>query len=69
MAYIAGKQEIGENMGVEISKDGILTIKVDLNKEFGRSASGKTTIIASSKGNVALAGAGGAVIGLNIYKK
>lgn len=69
MAFIAGKQEAGENMGVEISKDGILTIMVDLKKEFGRSASGKTTIIASSKGNVALAGAGGAIVGLNVYKK
>ena len=30
----------------------ILTIKVDLSKEFGPSASGKTIIIASTEGNI-----------------
>ena len=38
---------------VEMSLEGnILTIKVDLSKEFGPSASGKTIIIASTEGNV-----------------
>ena len=31
--------------------DGILTIKIDTTKELGPSASGKTTLIASSGGN------------------
>ncbi len=38
---------------VEMKIDGtILTITVDLAKEFGPSASGKTIIIASTEGNV-----------------
>ncbi len=35
----------------------ILTIKVDLTKEFGPSSSGKTIIIASTEGNVGIPGA------------
>jgi len=42
---------------VEMNVDGnILTIKVDLSKEFGPSSSGKTIIIASAEGNVAIDG-------------
>ena len=55
---------------IEMSIDGnILTIKVDLLKEFGPSASGKTTIIASSEGNKGLPGKEDIKIGLNVYKK
>ena len=40
-----------------MSVDGnILTVKVDLSKEFGPSASGKTIIIASTEGNVPIEG-------------
>ncbi|MFQ5963230.1 MAG: hypothetical protein ACE5KZ_02990 [Candidatus Scalinduaceae bacterium] len=54
---------------VDMSVDGsILTIKVDLAKDFGPSASGKTTIIASTKGNKNVPGKDGIKIGLNIYK-
>jgi len=45
----------------------VLTITVDLSKTYGPSASGKTTIIASTEGNQALEG--GAVLGLNVYKR
>lgn len=44
-----------------------LTITVDLSKSSGTSASGKNTIIASSKGNQQIPGTD-AKIGLNIYK-
>ena len=55
---------------VEMSVDeNILTVKVDLSKEFGPSASGKTTIIASTEGNVAIAGREEVKIGLNVYRK
>ncbi|MBU4223113.1 MAG: hypothetical protein KKA10_16095 [Euryarchaeota archaeon] len=47
----------------------ILTIKVDISKEFGPSTSGKTTIIASTEGNKALPGKEDVKIGLNVYKK
>jgi hypothetical protein len=54
---------------VELTVEGtILTIKVDLSKDFGPSSSGKTTIIASTEGNVSLPGRE-EKIGLNIYKK
>lgn len=55
---------------VEIEVEGnILTIKVDLNKEFGPSSSGKTIIIASTEGNIAIEGHEEAKIGLNVYRK
>ena len=47
----------------------ILTIKVDLTKDFGPSSSGKTIIIASTEGNVSIPGAEDKKIGLNVYKK
>jgi hypothetical protein len=54
---------------VELTVDGlILTIRVDLSKDFGPSSSGKTTIIASTEGNVSIPGRE-EKIGLNIYKK
>jgi hypothetical protein len=54
---------------VEMSIEGnILTIKVDLSKDFGPSASGKTIIIASSEGNQSIPGKEEAKIGLNVYK-
>ena len=54
---------------VDIKVEGnILTIKVDLSKEFGPSASGKTIIIASTEGNVAVPDRE-EKIGLNVYRK
>ena len=55
---------------VEMSVDGnILTIKVDLTKDFGPSSSGKTIIIASSEGNQSVPGKEAVKIGLNVFKK
>jgi len=55
---------------VEMKLEGnILIIKVDLTKEFGPSSSGKTIIIASSEGNVAIPEKEEVKIGLNVYKK
>ena len=55
---------------VDMALDGtILTIKVDLSKEFGPSASGKTIIIATTEGNVSVPGAEEKKIGLNVYTK
>ncbi len=50
-------------------EENILTIKVDLTKEFGPSASGKTIIIASTEGNISIPEKDAIKIGLNIYKK
>jgi hypothetical protein len=54
---------------VEMSVEGnILTIKVDLTKEFGPSSSGKTIIIASTEGNISVPEREEKV-GLNVYRK
>jgi hypothetical protein len=54
---------------VEMSIAGsILTITVDLTKEFGPSASGKTIIVASTEGNVTVPERE-EKIGLNVYRK
>ena len=45
-----------------------LVIRVDLTKDFGRSKSGKSIVIASTEGNVDVPGNKGVKIGLNIYK-
>lgn len=57
-----------KNVEMKVEGD-ILTIKVDLTKEFGPSASGKTIIIASTEGNISIPDKDEIKIGLNIYKK
>ncbi len=55
---------------VDMKIDGnVLTITVDLSKSFGPSSSGKTTIIATTEGNVTIPGREEEKIGLNIYTK
>ncbi len=55
---------------VEMNLEGnILTIKVDITKEFGPSSSGKTIIIATTEGNIAIPDKDDVKIGLNVYKK
>jgi hypothetical protein len=62
-------EEKSDMKNVEMTVQGnILTMKVDLSKEFGPSASGKTIIIASTEGNVTIEGRLEKV-GLNVYKK
>jgi len=60
-----------ENMkNAEMKVEGnILTITVDLSKEFGPSSSGKTIIIASTEGNISVPGAEDKKVGLNVYRK
>ncbi|MDF0651785.1 MAG: hypothetical protein P0121_09990 [Nitrospira sp.] len=54
---------------VEMSVEGtVLTIRVDLSKEFGPSSTGKTIIIASTEGNVAIPNRQEKV-GINVYRK
>jgi len=47
----------------------ILTITVDISKEFGKSSSGKSVIIGSTEGNVSIPEKEDIKIGLNIYRK
>jgi len=54
---------------VEMKVDGQkLIITVDLTKEFGKSSSGKTIIVATTAGNVSVPGHEDIKIGLNCYK-
>lgn len=57
-----------KNIEMNVTGD-ILTIKVDLSKTFGKSSSGKSTIIASTEGNVSVPGKEEIKIGLNVYTK
>ena len=64
----ATRYALGRKNHIEIEINGtIATIKIDLSKTFGRSASGKTTIIATTAGNVEVAP--GVSLGVNCYKK
>ncbi len=64
------KEENKNMKNIEMLVDGnILTIKVDLTKEFGPSSSGKTIIVASTEGNQSVPGKEAIKIGLNVYKK
>ena len=56
-----------QNINMSV-KGSTLTITVDLSKRLGKSKSGKTTLIASSEGNVPVPGTD-AVIGVNLYTK
>lgn len=54
---------------IEMNVEGeILTIRIDLSQDFGPSSSGKTTIVATSEGNVTLPGRE-EKLGLNVYKR
>ena len=52
-----------------IVEGNILTIKVDLSQRFGKSSSGKSTIIASTEGNQSIPAMDDIKIGLNVYTK
>ena len=55
---------------VDMSVNGnVLTIRVDLSKEFGPSSSGKTVIIATTEGNQSVPTREDVKVGVNVYKK
>lgn len=57
-----------KNIDMQVQGD-MLTIKVDLKKEFGPSSSGKTTIIATTEGNITAPEHEDIKIGINVYRK
>ena len=57
-----------KNIDMQVQGD-ILTVRVDLKKEFGLSSSGKTTIIATTEGNVSVPEHESIKIGINVYRK
>jgi len=62
-----GRRQSFKNVEVDVAGE-ILTIRVDLSKEFGPSRSGKTIIVASTEGNQLVFGRE-EKIGLNVYRK
>jgi ABC-type glutathione transport system ATPase component len=59
-----------KNVSMEIGKDKVLTIRVDLKQTFGASGSGKSIIIGSTEGNASLDGENSDIkVGLNVYRK
>ena len=62
-------KKMGKGIKYGIDTDGTLTIVIDTNVEFGKSASGKSTIMASSSGNQKIdTPIGEAFLGLNLYR-
>lgn len=57
-----------KNVQMELDGD-ILTVKIDISKRFGKSSSGKNTIIASSEGNQSVPDKDNIKIGVNVYIK
>ena len=57
-----------KNVDTKIEQ-GKLVITVDLTKELGPSASGKSVIIATTEGNVDVPGTPDVKLGLNVYRK
>ena len=59
------KAKLGENIQFEV-KDGKLFMEVDLTEKGTISSSGKSMVIATTRGNIALPGSE-VKIGVNIY--
>lgn len=57
-----------DNVNMSIKDDRYLIITVDLKAPTTPSASGKTDVIASTRGNADVPGQPGIKIGLNIYR-
>lgn len=57
-----------QNVQISVENQ-VLTIKVDLSKRLGKSTSGKTTIVATTAGNVPVPEHEGMSIGLNVYTR
>lgn len=56
-----------QNVKMEV-KGNKLVVEIDLTAQGVKSASGKSTVIASTKGNVSVPGADGLKIGVNCYR-
>jgi hypothetical protein len=57
-----------KNCDMKVTEN-ILTITVDISKDYGKSSSGKSIIIGSTEGNLSIPEHDEIKIGLNVYKK
>jgi hypothetical protein len=58
---------MAKNIDISVNGD-ILRIEIDLAKDFGKSKSGKTLVVASSEGNVPVPDHPNMRLGINVYK-
>jgi hypothetical protein len=59
---------IMKNVNLTVSPDGkTATIVLDLTKDFGKSKSGKSTVVATTEGNASIPGTD-LKIGVNVYR-
>jgi hypothetical protein len=56
-----------DNVQIEVN-DNKAVITIDLTKDFGPSKSGKTIVVATTRGNVSIPGFDTIKIGINCYK-
>lgn len=56
-----------DNVQIEV-RDNKAVITIDLSKDFGASKSGKTIVVATTRGNVPIPGAENIRLGINCYK-
>lgn len=59
---------LGTTITANVDGD-ILTIRIKLNERHGQSSSGKSTIVASTGGNLPVPGHDEVKIGINVYVK
>lgn len=58
------------NVNMEVDEEtNELVIRIDLNKHYGKSSTGKSYIIACSSGPKPLAGRKGVSVGVNVFAK
>jgi hypothetical protein len=63
-------QSYPDGCAITVSPDGIMTVTIDLNKDIGPSSTGKTTMLATTHGNLRkdAAGYGATYISMNVYR-
>jgi hypothetical protein len=59
-------ETVGQNVQIEVTKDGKAIVTIDLNNRGGLSSSGKSIIVATTEGNKPIPGTN-VVIGINCY--
>lgn len=59
---------LGTNISYSVDAKGIVTLTIDTKQRHGESASGKSTVVASTGGNMTLPGTD-VVFGINAYVK
>ncbi len=63
-------EELTTSIQYEVDKAGKkLKLIIDMSGSGTVSSSGKSRVIASTRGNIAIPGTDGAILGLNLYRK